>query len=94
MTEENTRGKNDTWNHHPDLPLEPVPYWSWPPKPLSVLKWLFENFLQFSDRALYIAYALVVATWLMPFTPAEAVLTWDWALLVLLRNFVAVFVVV
>ena len=35
------------WNHHPPLPLDPVPYWHWPPRPLALGKWLFENFLQF-----------------------------------------------
>ena len=89
-----TPSKDQTWNHHPDLPLEQVPYWQWPPKPLLVLRWLFENFLQFSDRALYMVYAIALALWLMPFMPAEAVLAWDWTLLVLVRNFVAVFLVV
>lgn len=57
-------------------------------------KWLFQNFLTFSDRALYIAYAVAIALWIMPVTEAQAVFAFDWALLVLLRNFLAVLIVV
>ena len=82
------------WNHAPELPLAPMPYWHWPPRPWAVLRWLFENFLQVSDRALFLVYSIVIAFWLMPFVPAEAALSWDWATLVLLRDMVAVLVVV
>ena len=71
-----------------------MPYWHWPPKPWAVLRWLFQNFLQVSDRALFLVYSFVIAFWLMPFVPAEATHSWDWATLVLLRNMVAVFLVV
>jgi sterol desaturase/sphingolipid hydroxylase (fatty acid hydroxylase superfamily) len=89
-----TTAASSVWNYTPELPLEPVPYWHWPPKPLALARWLFENFLQFSDRAIYIAYSIVIALWLMPFNPAEASLAWDWALLILLRNYIAVLLVV
>lgn len=82
------------WNFHPELPLKPVPYWFWPPRPVAVGKWLFENFLTFSDRAIYIVYAIAIALWLMPVTAAQASFGFDWALLVLLRNLIAVFLVV
>ncbi|WP_170431613.1 sterol desaturase family protein [Ruegeria arenilitoris] len=86
--------KSSTWNHAPELPLQSMPYWYWPPRPWAVLRWLFENFLQVSDRALFLVYSFVIAFWLMPFVPAEAALSWDWATLVLLRNMVAVLMVV
>ena len=86
--------KSKVWNHAPELPLAPMPYWYWPPRPWAVLRWLFENFLQVSDRALFLVYSFVIAFWLMPFGPAEAAFAWDWAALVLLRNMVAVFLVV
>ena len=86
--------RRKTWNYTPELPLKPVPYWYWPPRPLAVARWLFENFLQFSDRAMYIVYSIIVAVWLMPFSAGEATLGWDWTLLVLARNWIAVLIVV
>ena len=85
---------SSVWNYHPELPIEPVPYWSWPPRPMAAFKWLHENFLSFTDRVFYIFYALAVALWIMPFSMTEASLSWDWSLLILLRNYIAVFLVV
>ena len=96
MSDHSSVNKNDSsvWNYHPELPLQPVPYWSWPPRPLAVIKWIYENFLSFTDRFLYIVYAIAVALWIMPFNTAEATLSWDWSLLILLRNYIAVVLVV
>ena len=82
------------WNFHPEVPLQPIPYWTWPPRPIAVAKWLFENFLQFSDRAMYIVYGFIIAYWLMPIVPAQATFSWDWVGLVFLRNYIAVILVV
>lgn len=82
------------WNHAPDLPLDPVPYWYWPPRPVAIAKWLFENFMTFSDRAMYILWAFVIALWLMPVTPEQATLAPGWVAAILLRNYLAVLVVV
>ena len=86
--------KSKGWNHTPDLPLTQMPYWFWPPQPWSIISWLIVNFLQVSNRALFLLYSFAIAFWLMPFVPTEAVLGWDWAALVLLRNMIAVFLVV
>ncbi len=82
------------WHFHPELPMQPMPYWQWPPRPVIVLKWLSQNFLQVSDRAAYVAYSFVIAYWLMPLAAHEATLSWDWAGLILLRNYIAVLLVV
>jgi len=96
MSKSNTKKENASgvWNYHPELPLEQAPYWGWPPRPMALLKWLYENFLSFTDRFLYIVYSIAVALWIMPFTSVAATLSWDWPLLILLRNFIAVFLVV
>ncbi len=86
--------QSEGWNHTPDLPLTQMPYWCWPPQPLSIIRWLFNNFLQVSDQALFLLYSFSIAFWLMLFVPTEAVLGWDWAALVMLRNMIAVFLVV
>lgn len=82
-----------TWNWHPELPLGFNPYWHWPPKPVSILKWLVGNFLQFSDRVIFLAFAFAVAIWIQPLTQAHAVFSPDWVLLALLRNYIALLVV-
>ena len=83
-----------TWNHHPPLPLRDHPYWLWPPKPRIISGWLLENFLTSSDRAVYIAYSILIAVWLMPFADHEALLSLDWISQIFIRNFFAVLIVV
>ncbi|MBN33404.1 MAG: desaturase [Rhodospirillaceae bacterium] len=89
----NTSSAKGTWNWHPELPVTGVPYWAWPMRPLTVLKWLFSNFLQFTDRAAYLVFALVLAFWLHPVTPEQASLSFDWTGWILLRNAIALLVV-
>ena len=85
---------NTEWNHHPKIPLDLHPYWLWPPKPLVVIRWFIANFLTSSDRVIYIIYSFIIALWLMPFSPNEASLGFDWTLSILFRNLLAVFIVV
>jgi len=85
--------KNPDWNYHPDLPLEPVPYWAWPPRPRALVAWVWENFLSASDRVVYILFALAVGLWIQPVTPDQASLQPGWVLAALLRNYIALLIV-
>jgi sterol desaturase/sphingolipid hydroxylase (fatty acid hydroxylase superfamily) len=74
------------WHFHPPLPVGYAPYWLWPPNFARLAKWVFENWLQFSDRSLYVLFAIAVAFWQHPFGPDQAELSPGWMLQVLLRN--------
>lgn len=91
--EQSESGRSKSWNWHPKLPVEDVPYWYWPPRPLALGRWLFENFLQASDRAAYLIFAVVLAFWLQPVTEAQATLSADWVAWVFFRNAIALLVV-
>lgn len=82
-----TSNKNPDWNFHPDLPLPKQAYWHWPPRPMTVLRFWWENFLQFSDRAMYIVLALAIALWVQPFGPEQAE-PGMWMVWALLRNWI------
>ena len=56
------------WNHHPPFPLKRPSILVTAPKPHIVAIWLIENFLRSSDHAVYIAYSILIAVWLMPFS--------------------------
>ena len=81
------------WHFHPDLPVGHAPYWHWPPKPVTLLKWIWQNYLQVSDRSIYLLLAFVVAFWLQPVTDGQAELAPGWMLHVLARNLVLLGVV-
>lgn len=74
------------WHWHPDLPVNHAPYWHWPPKPRRLAKWLWQNWLQVSDRSIYLALAFAVAFWLQPVTAAQSGFAFGWTSMVFLRN--------
>ena len=68
------------WHWHPDLPVGHAPYWHWPPRPRVLLRWLWQNYLQVSDRSMFLGLALLVGLWIQPATPSHAEISFDWAL--------------
>lgn len=76
------------WFFHPALPVAYAPYWLWPPRPISFARWVFQNWLQVSDRSIYVLVAFTVAYWQQPFGPGQAGLEVGWIAEVLIRNLV------
>lgn len=81
------------WHWHPDLPVGYAPWWHWPPRPVTLLKWIWQNYLQVSDRSIYLALAFVVAFWLQPVGADQMVFAPGWMLHVLARNLILLLVV-
>ena len=71
-----TRNKRGDWapRAHVELP----PYWAWPPKILSVLKWLPEYL--FPWNAFHMAMALLYWYYVVPDVETMKTLSWGWAL--------------
>lgn len=87
-TDQTPKPMSREWNYHPELPVAHAAYWHWPPRPLALLRWGFENWLQLSDRSLYLVIAFAVAFWAQPFGPEQASLAPGWIAEVVLRNLV------
>ena len=81
------------WHWHPDLPVNYAPYWLWPAKPGVVAKWIWQNWLQFSDRSIFLALAFLVAFWLQPVGPEQASLAFGWMAWVFVRNWLLLLIV-
>lgn len=81
------------WNWRPELPLQGVPQWSWPPRLLAALGWLAAWYTRPSDRLCFLAFAVLVGFWLQPVSAAQAQLSPDWVFWVFVRNVLALAVV-
>ncbi len=81
------------WHWHPELPLGFAPFWHWPPRPQTVIRWVWQNYLQVSDRSLFLLLALLVGLWLQPVGPDQAEFAPCWMAWVLVRNWIALLVV-
>ena len=85
---------NKTWQWHPNLPMDPVPVWLWPIKPLSILGWLKDTWLKFSDRTLYIFLAILITYWMQPVLANQTQISVDWFGVALLRNYILMLVLI
>jgi len=81
------------WHWHPELPVKYAPYWVWPPNFGALTKWAWQNWLQFSDRSIYVALAFVVAFLLQPIGSEQASLSPGWVALVFIRNWMFLLIV-
>ena len=81
------------WHWHPDLPVKYAPYWLWPAKPVVVAKWIWQNWLQFLDRSIFLALAFLVAFWLQPVGPEQASFAFGWMAWVFVRNWLLLLIV-
>lgn len=81
------------WHWHPELPVRHAPYWLWPPKPAALIKWVWQNWLQFSDRSFFLALAFLVTFWLHPVGQEQSSLGLGWTAWVFLRNWLLLLIV-
>lgn len=81
------------WHYHPDLPVGFAPFFSWPPQPRRVAAFLWEYYLQTSDRSSFVLLAFATF-YLFQSAPADmATLGAGWVLAALARNYVLMLVV-
>ena len=81
------------WHWHPYLPVKYAPYWNWPPKIGVLAKWVWHNWLQFSDRSIFLALAFLVAFWVQPVGVGQASFAPGWVSWVFIRNWVLLLIV-
>ncbi|NOD85624.1 sterol desaturase family protein [Ruegeria sp. HKCCD6119] len=81
------------WHWHPDLPVKYAPYWNWPPKIGVLAKWVWQNWLQFSDRSIFLALAFLVAFLVQPVDAGQASFAPGWMSWVFIRNWVLLLIV-
>lgn len=62
------------WHHSPDVPLQVSPLFSWPLRPLAVLRWFWDSWFLISERLILVAVAFISWTWLQPPMAAMATL--------------------
>ncbi|MCU9839279.1 sterol desaturase family protein [Ruegeria sp. WL0004] len=74
------------WAHIPDVPIAVSPFFSWPPDPVRMARWLAARWLTLAENVLVLVFAWVSWTWLTPAMDRMATLSLDWIVLIWLRN--------
>lgn len=74
------------WSHAPDLPISVSPFFTWPPDPRAMLRWLASGWLGLAENAIVLGLATISWLWLTPDMARMAVLAPGWMLEIWVRN--------
>jgi len=76
------------WNHTPNVPLQVSPFFSWPLKPVEMLKWVWNSWFLISERLIIVAVAFISVTWFQPPLEETATFAPGWIAEMWIRNIV------
>ncbi len=88
-----TSAGKDAWAWHPPLPLQGIPVFVWPPRPLAALKFLASLSFLGSVMVPFGALAIVTWTYLQPALERCAEIQADWILQMYARNLALMLIV-
>ena len=80
------RSSQSDWHSHPDLPLEESPIFTWPPRPIAALRYLFSNGFFWSVGLPYALLGTVTWLFLQPALERCVTLEAGWMLQMYARN--------
>jgi sterol desaturase/sphingolipid hydroxylase (fatty acid hydroxylase superfamily) len=74
------------WNHVPDVPIQVSPFFSWPPDPVRMARWIAARWLGIAENVLVLALATISWLWFQPPLEVTATLAPGWIFGLWLRN--------
>jgi sterol desaturase/sphingolipid hydroxylase (fatty acid hydroxylase superfamily) len=89
MSEEKLKG----WNYTPETPIKVSPLFTWPIKPLAVLKWLWHSWFLISERLIIIAIAFISFYYFQPPIEETQTLQMGWVFEMYIRNLILMILV-
>jgi sterol desaturase/sphingolipid hydroxylase (fatty acid hydroxylase superfamily) len=74
------------WNHVPDVPIQVSPFFSWPPDPVRMARWIAARWLGIAENVLVLALSLISWLWFQPPLEVTATLAPGWIFGLWVRN--------
>lgn len=84
MSEEQLKG----WNHLPETPLKISPVFMWPPKPIDMIKWIWNSWFLISERLIIVGIAFVCYLYFQPSLEETKTFEFSWVAQMYARNIV------
>ncbi len=81
------------WNHVPDVPIQVSPFFSWPPNPSRMARWIAARWFQITENTIILGLALLCWSFFQPSLETTKTLSLDWIAAIWLRNMVLIFIV-
>ncbi len=79
------------WNHIPEVPIQVSPFFRWPLRPLSMLRWVWGSWLLISEKLIILAISCACYLWLSPSLEEAARLEVGWIAQIYVRNLLLIF---
>ncbi|KXF89138.1 sterol desaturase family protein [Phaeobacter inhibens] len=76
------------WNHVPPVPIKVSPFFTWPPRPLEMVGWIWNSWFLITEKLILVAVAFVSFYWFQPPLAESREFAFDWIAQMYLRNLV------
>ena len=87
MNKDDSAGQNKApWNYEPSIPIEGVPVFVWPPRPVAAIKYLLSRAYLFSIVLPFSLFALITWAYLQPAIVRCVTFEFSWIAQMYLRN--------
>ena len=90
---ENTNAALPGWAHVPDVPIQVSPFFSWPPDPARMGRWIAARWLALAENTILVVISLVVWMYFQPSLETATTLSLDWIAAIWIRNIILLTVV-
>ena len=74
------------WNHTPNVPLQVSPFFSWPPRPVEMVKWVFNSWFFVTEKLILVGIAFISFYWFQPPLEVTRTLAFGWVAEMFIRN--------
>ena len=74
------------WHHTPKVPLQVSPFFSWPPRPIAMVKWFWTSWFLITERLIVVAIACISFYWFQPPLEETRTLDFGWIAQMFIRN--------
>ena len=90
---ETKSGFEKQWHYIPDVPVQTSPLFSWPPKPIKVLKWISGSWFTISENVILTVLACLVWLYVSPTLESAKTLEPGWIGFIFIRNIILMIIV-
>lgn len=74
------------WHHRPNVPIRVPPFFTWPPRPGAMLRWVADRWFAVAENTILVVIACLTWAFLQPSLETVKTLAFDWVALMYLRN--------
>ena len=79
------------WNHTPPVPIPVSPFFTWPPDPVAMVRWVWGSWFLISEKLIILGLAILSYLWFTPTLEQAQTLSPGWIAMIYLRNFALIF---